>query len=43
MLGGPKVQTIDFLFRFVSLKIDGTGFDGLFHLPGPSIFPKGHP
>ena len=23
------------------LKIDGTGLDGSFHLPGPSIFPKG--
>ena len=37
-----KLFSTGVLYRLVWLKIDGTGLDGLFHLPGPSINPKGH-
>ena len=39
-----KLQTIGVLFRLVWLKMDGFHWFRwfLFHLPGPSIFPKGH-
>ena len=39
-----NLRAIGVLFRLVWLKVDGFHWFrwGLFHLPGPSIFPKGH-
>ena len=39
MLG---VLFIGVLFGLFASKIEGPGLHGLFHLPGPSIFPEGH-